>query len=167
MSMNVKLIILLSLLVLVFGISAYVYSNHSDIVKYSQGPNITSSDRVLIIAPHPDDETVASAGVIRYCIENNIPVYVMVVTNGGRSNLGLVRYHESLNGTGQLGLPHQNITFLDYPQKIDSLFNENWDKNNPWNEDGTHNHDNFAYHPNAQYTGVSVENDMESERVYY
>ena len=58
--MNGKLIVLMALLVLIFGFSAYVYSNQSDLVKYSQGPNITSSDRVLIVSPHPDDETVAS-----------------------------------------------------------------------------------------------------------
>ncbi len=160
--MNGKLIVLIALLVLIFGFSAYVYSNHNDLVKYSQGPNITSSDRVLIVSPHPDDETVASAGVIRYCIENNIPVYVMVVTNGGRSKLGIDRYHESLNATEKLGLPHKNITFLDYPQKVDSLFNENWDRNTPWIEDGTHNQNDFAYQRNAPYTGVSLENDMES-----
>jgi LmbE family N-acetylglucosaminyl deacetylase len=85
----------------------------------------------------------------------------MVVTNGGRSKLGIDRYHESLNATGKLGLPRKNLTFLDYPQKVDSLFNENWDKNTPWNEDGTHNKDDFAYELNAPYTGVSLENDME------
>lgn len=96
--MNRKTLVILAFFILIFGFSTYAYSttNH---IKYPQSPNITSSDRVLIVAPHPDDETIATAGVIRYCIENNIPVYVVVVTNGGSGNMGRIRYHESLNAT--------------------------------------------------------------------
>src|SRR5665647_1756049 len=109
--MNRRILVILAFFILIFGSSTYAYSttNH---IKYPQSPNITSSDRVLIVAPHPDDETITTAGVIRYCIENNIPVYVVVVTDGGSGKLGVTRYHESLNATEILGLPDSNITFF-------------------------------------------------------
>ena len=121
--------------------TAYFFLNYND-SKYPQGVNINSSDRVLIIAPHPDDESIACAGIIRYCIENKIPVYVVVVTNGGNGDLGLTRYHESLNATRILGLPSDDITFFEYTQGVDSLFNENWDE--PIGINGNHT-PNFSY----------------------
>ena len=146
----------LALLIVVSG--AYFFHTYND-NKYPQGINITSSDRVLIIAPHPDDESIASAGVIRYCIENKIPVYVVVVTNGGNGDLGLTRYHESLNATKILGLPSDDITFFEYTQGVDSLFNENWDK--PIGINGNHTPD-FAYQKDTTYTGISLEKNFES-----
>ena len=153
-----KTLVIVAVLILIFGLSVDAYKTNND-VKYPQSPNFTSSDRVLVVAPHPDDETIASAGVIRYCIKNNIPVYVVVVTDGGSGNLGVTRYHESLNATKILGLPSNNITFFEYVQGIDSLFNENWDK--PILVFGNHT-PNFAYQKNAPYTGVSLEKNMET-----
>src|SRR5664280_2860912 len=155
--MNRKIIIII-LFILLLGFSVYAY-NSNGTPKNPHGPNITSSNRVLIFAPHPDDETIATAGVIRYCLENNIPVYVVVVTDGGSGELGVTRYHESLNATEILGLPDSNITFFEYTQGVDSLFNENWDK--PINVNGNHT-SNFAYQQNAPYTGVSLEKNMET-----
>ncbi len=143
---------------LIVGSSAYAYITYND-TKYTQGVNITSSDRVLIVAPHPDDETIACAGVIRYCLENKIPVYVVVVTNGGNGELGVTRYHESLNATKILGLPSDNITFFEYTQGVDSLFNENWNK--PIFINGNYTSD-FAYEKNAPYIGVSLEKNFET-----
>lgn len=111
------------------------------------------------MAPHPDDESIACAGVIRYCVKNNIPVYLVVVTNGGSGNTGMTRYPESLNATKILGLPSNNITFFEYTQGVDLLFNMNWDK--PVNVCGNHT-TIFAYQKNAPYTGASLEKNMET-----
>jgi LmbE family N-acetylglucosaminyl deacetylase len=156
--MKMKIILIAAVLVLIFGTSAYAYTSNNDI-RYDHGIDLTSSDRVLIVAPHPDDETIGSGGVIRYCLEHNIPVYVVVVTNGGSSSLGVRRYHESINATNQLGLPSSDITFFEYTQGVDSLFNENWDK--PININGGHT-PNFAYQQDAPYNGVSLEQNFET-----
>ncbi len=160
--MNRKIIVLAIFIILtsLLGFSSFANTNGSVQTKYATGPHITSSDRVLIVAPHPDDETIATAGVIRYCIENNIPVHVVVVTNGGSGQLGITRYHESISAMSILGLSQDNITFLDYTQGVDSLFNENWDRS--INVYGDHTQNVFAYQRNANYTGVSLEKNMEN-----
>ena len=157
-NMKMKLIFIAAVFLLIFGTSAYAYTSNNDI-KYDHGFHLTSSDRVLIVAPHPDDETIGGGGVIRYCLEHNIPVYVVVVTNGGSGPLGVRRYHESLNATSQLSLPSSNITFFEYTQGVDSLFNENWDKPLDINRGHT---SNFAYQPGAAYNGVSLEQNFET-----
>ena len=156
--MNRKIILIVAFFLLIVGSSAYAYFNYNDI-KYTHSINITSTDRVLIVAPHPDDETIGGAGIIRYCLENNIPVYVVVVTNGGSGSLGRTRYNESLKATSILGLPSSNITFFEYTQGVDSLFNENWDRTIDIN--GNHT-SNFAYQNNAPYNGVSLEQNFEA-----
>ena len=114
----------------------------------------------MIFAPHPDDETLSSAGVIRYCVKNHIPVHVVVVTNGGPGKLGEIRHFETLNATAKLGLSSQNVTFLDYPQVTSRLFNEDWDQNHSYTDGPPHS--SFAYQKNSSYNGVSVENNIET-----
>ena len=156
--MKKNIIILITVLFLIFGTSVYAYTFNTAI-KHDNSINLTSSDRVLIVAPHPDDETIGGGGVIRYCLEHNIPVYVVVVTNGGSGSLGVTRYHESLNATSKLGLPSSNITFFEYTQGVDSLFNENWNK--PIDINGGHTSD-FAFQKDAPYNGVSLEQNFET-----
>ncbi len=44
---------------------------------------------------------------------------MVVVTNGGNSELSITRYHETLKSTKILGLPLNNITFFDYTHGVD------------------------------------------------
>ncbi len=48
----------------------------------------TGSDRVLVVAPHPDDETLACGGTIARHAEAGDRVCVLVVTDGGGSRAG-------------------------------------------------------------------------------
>jgi LmbE family N-acetylglucosaminyl deacetylase len=91
-------------------------------------------DRVLILAPHPDDETIATGGIIQKAVAMGLPVHVAYLTCGDNNEwsfvvyrkrpvirsksiqaMGVVRQGEGLAATGILGLgPHQ-VTFLGYP----------------------------------------------------
>jgi LmbE family N-acetylglucosaminyl deacetylase len=83
---------------------------------------------VLIIAPHMDDEVLACGGTIAR-LPDKERIHVLYATDGMRSpspvafwrdsissDLGEVRKHESVAATGLLGVPFENIHFLDLPE---------------------------------------------------
>lgn len=74
---------------------------------------------LLVIVPHPDDEALLAAGLIRETVLRGAPVSVAVVSNGDylcpTRDKGIVRLRESLNGMLGLGVPRRNIYFLGYP----------------------------------------------------
>jgi len=92
--------------------------------------------RILIFAPHPDDETFCCGTVIQQALAERGHVHVVIVTNGdgfpqaaarlsGKPVDGLgpqdylelarVRQSEALSATAVLGLRADDITFLGYP----------------------------------------------------
>ena len=85
-------------------------------VSLPQGP-------ALIIAPHPDDETIGCGGMItRFCMQGR-NVHVVIVTDGSSSTqsdvitpekLAAIRRQESLSALKVLGLSHENVFFLGY-----------------------------------------------------
>jgi len=95
---------------------------------------LSPADRVLVLAPHPDDETVGCGGVIQQCVAAGIPVRIVFFTNGDNNELsffvyrkrpvlefesvrgmGLVRHDEAVAAAGLLGVAPTNLVFLGYP----------------------------------------------------
>lgn len=87
-------------------------------------PQINISGKIIIIAPHPDDESLGCGGLIaRLCAENN-PPHIAVLTGGGgslreRSDISETevvnaRRKLTLDSANQLGLPKGNIHFFDF-----------------------------------------------------
>jgi LmbE family N-acetylglucosaminyl deacetylase len=93
-----------------------------------------ASDRILILAPHPDDETIATGGVIQKAVALGLPIRVVFLTYGDNAEtsfvvyrkrpvvhgeavqqMGLVRHDEGVAATGVLGLSPDQLTFLGYP----------------------------------------------------
>ncbi len=94
-------------------------------------------ERILIVAPHPDDEVIAAGGVIATFLKSHDPsdMRVIVVTNGDASyisafmhgshhfgknnfrNLAVLRQQESLNALRILGLSIQQISFWGFPDR--------------------------------------------------
>ena len=87
-----------------------------------------------MLAPHPDDEALGCAGVIREAVSRNLPVRVVYFTNGDNNELsfilyrkhpvvvpsavqamGEVRSREAVAAAGALGLARADLTFLGYP----------------------------------------------------
>jgi len=151
---------------------------------YGKGPELSSSDRILVMAPHPDDEGLACAGVIRRAVEDKIPVRVVLMTCGDGykrdvevryktldpkpedfQQLGTTRHFETIDAMKKLGLEEENITFLCYPDGgTNSLFEVNWDYDNlHLGANGATNAPYpFAYEKNAPYCGESVVKSLET-----
>ncbi|MBE3040252.1 MAG: PIG-L family deacetylase, partial [Chloroflexi bacterium] len=90
--------------------------------------------RLLILAPHCDDETLSSAGLILAAQRAGIQVRVVIATNGDGFlfatmqdfrkiypkhpdfiRMGELRQQESLAALATLGVRPDQVTFLSYP----------------------------------------------------
>jgi LmbE family N-acetylglucosaminyl deacetylase len=93
-----------------------------------------TDDRVMVLAPHPDDETLGCGGVLHDAAKAGIPTHVVFLTNGDANELSFLvwerhpvvtssgalamgrrRGEEALRAAGSLGLPADAVTFLGYP----------------------------------------------------
>jgi len=91
-------------------------------------------DRILVLAPHPDDEVLGAGGVLREAVSRNLPVRVVFLTHGDSNEwsflayrkrpvflpravlrMGTLRQEEALAAAAALGLPPWDLSFLGYP----------------------------------------------------
>lgn len=75
-------------------------------------------ERVLIFAPHPDDETIAAGGYIIESKKRDAKVYLVLITDGNKHNLRDLRFAEFITATSVLGVPVENLVFLEYPDSL-------------------------------------------------
>ncbi len=109
-------------------------------------------DRVLILAPHPDDETIGCAGIIQEALAKNANIHVAYLTNGDHNelafivyekrivlsqkefiHLGGVRKKEAIKAMKLLGLDESELVFLGYPDfGTFTMFKDYWQENIPF-----------------------------------
>ncbi len=147
-------------------------------------PAIRASDRILIVAPHSDDETLGPGGLIQAALAAGAQVRVVMITNGdGFSRAVRALYHdplpspedyikfayqrqqETLHALAILGLPAADVTFLGYPDGGTAhMWYDHWDPGNPYLSPYTRDryspYDN-SFTPHAPYAGASVVSDLE------
>jgi LmbE family N-acetylglucosaminyl deacetylase len=94
-------------------------------------------NRTLVIAPHPDDESIAASGLLQRAIAASGEVRVIVVTDGennpwpirylkkkvrindaDRAEWGALRREESRRALATLGVPPAASVFLGYPDRL-------------------------------------------------
>ncbi|EKF84656.1 PIG-L deacetylase family protein [Methanobacterium formicicum] len=179
--------LLLLFIILSFVFLFYMSFSTDGTTDYSDFPEIHSSDRILIIAPHADDESVAAAGLIKRTLEKNATVEVVVMTDGSASDsrkefsdylkkiedknrtetLPNIRHMEVLNALNKIGLNQSNVIFLGYPDGgLRSMWQDNWDSKNPYQSNNAfnklnHSIYNFTYQPNVSYSGENVNQNLE------
>jgi len=133
--------------------------------------------RVLVIAPHPDDEVLGTGGVIQKHLKRGDTIKIVMMTNGDgqRVNpfashkyfleLGVRRQQETIKALQQLGLNADNIIFLGYPDRsLDKLWNEYWECEHLYASKYTRiDHSPYAdsFTPQAPYCGLAVVRDLE------
>lgn len=93
-------------------------------------------DRLLVLAPHPDDEVAGCGGLILRAIKEGIPVRIVFLTNGDSNEgaflayrghpvvspsaviaMGRTREQEALRADAVLGVPSSAVSFLGYPDR--------------------------------------------------
>ena len=87
--------------------------------------DVTGPRRALILAPHPDDESLGCGGLIAACCQAGKPPIVAILTDGGMSHPGSKAYHrerlvrvreaEACDAASILGLPQDRLIFLREP----------------------------------------------------
>lgn len=134
--------------------------------------------RILVVAPHPDDEVIAAGGLITRACKLGIDVGVVLITNGDAYQraarvlargqvptaktyyqLGLTRQRESVNALTYLGVQPQNIIFLGFADgSLKFLLGEYWER--PCNIGGIGTtycpYKSGVYNPGVGYTGENL-----------
>ncbi|HEY6557899.1 MAG TPA: PIG-L family deacetylase [Polyangiaceae bacterium] len=79
--------------------------------------NVTQQSDVLVVVPHPDDETLIAAGVLARAVATGQRAHVVIVTNGDYACIvdGLARQAESVAALAVLGIREDQLDFLGYP----------------------------------------------------
>ena len=145
--------------------------------------SLTPSDRLLILAPHPDDEVLCCGGLLQQAHELHLPVRVVFFTYGDNiqwsfllyrkhpvllpvavQRMGLVRHDEAVAADRLLGVEPDALVFLGYPDfGTLHLWTDHWGDRPPFQSMLTHvtavPYAN-ALRPGAPYTGEEVLRDL-------
>lgn len=155
----------------------------SDMNTEFSGLSLSPSDRILIAAPHPDDETLACAGIIQKAAALKIPVRVVFLTNGDNNEwsfllyrkrpvlasvqvrgMGEVRQKEALAAAAVLGLSPDHLVFLGYPDfGCLKILLDHWGDRPPFRSMLTRVTEvpyARSLRPGASYTGESILKDL-------
>ena len=115
--------------------------------------------RVVVVAPHPDDEVFGAGGLIRRLVQRGAAVRVLAVTDGEASHpgspsgMGARRHAESLAALRRLGAGSAMVMSLGLPdglvdqhlEELDAVLGEQLRGADlvlaPWRHDGHPDHD--------------------------
>ncbi|MEI8138355.1 MAG: PIG-L deacetylase family protein [bacterium] len=154
--------------------------------RLSSGPvTLCNTDRILILAPHPDDEVIGCGGVIQQSVAMKLPVRVVYFTYGDNNEwsfliyrkhavlapgavkqMGLIRHNEAVVAAETLGLSTNQLTFLGYPDfGTLRIWINHWGDSPP--AEGMMTHATAvpyanALRPGAPYRGEEIVKDLTS-----
>lgn len=168
----------------IVGLSLYLARQSSLPAPFvSELPDTGSIQRLLVIAPHSDDETISSGELIHEVIKAGGHVRVVIVTNGDGSfsgtilelrrlypgsndyvRAGINRQRESLAAMETLGVSQDDVIFLSYPDRgTMPLWDRFWSDSAPYFSPFTRlNKSPYprTFNPNAAYSGHSLLTDL-------
>ncbi len=108
-----------------------------------------AGERVLLVSPHLDDETLGAGGLLAHLSALRVPTRVVFLTNGDGSgstiialNLrhgrrfsfvesALLRQREALSALGRLGIAPAQVAFLGYPDGDLQTLWDQWNSTRP------------------------------------
>jgi len=146
-------------------------------------PGEGDGERVLVIAPHPDDDVLGVGGSIAEFTRQGHEVCVVFVTNGDANEaaqllltlnplhraadykaLGYRRQKEAARALDILGVPSSHMLFLGYPDGgLTPLWSDHWSPDNPFTSPRTRvdrSPYRNTYSPDAVYAGADLLADL-------
>ena len=146
---------------------------------------LTADDTVLVVAPHPDDESLCCGGLIHMARRVGAKVAIVWITHGdgfkwdamvvekklrprARAYLELAhqREAEARNAGGALGVDSDSLMFLGYPDRgVLRLLFDYYDPQTPWRSKFTGANAvvyDDAVDPGAPYLGENLVKDFNS-----
>lgn len=147
--------------------------------------SLAGHQRLLVLAPHCDDETLSSAGLITHALGQGMEVRVVIATNGDGFLfatmeefrrafpqhddficMGIRRQAESLDALRLLGVSEDQVAFLSYPDRgLPALWADHWSHLNPYRSPysgASHSPYPRTYNPQAAYAGEDLLADLRS-----
>ena len=120
-------------------------------------PPVTPDDRIIIVAPHPDDEVLGTGGLIQQACATGAAVRIVYLTDGDHNQIafklyqlrlhlrpsqyrafGEMRQREAAAATALLGLSREQLTFLGYPDYGTlRMWRDYWGECAPFRSDST------------------------------
>lgn len=157
-----------------------------DVAQLKRGwpdtPPLIQNERLLVIAPHPDDEVLATGALLHNARQQNCEVRVIFLTNGDGSGsaylaqharegrrpsfqqLAQTRQNEARAALRELGVEPQNVIFLGYPDGgLGEMSRENFNDDTPYFSKWTGGVEvpySNALSVGANYAGVNVVRDL-------
>jgi N-acetyl-1-D-myo-inositol-2-amino-2-deoxy-alpha-D-glucopyranoside deacetylase len=152
--------------------------------------SLAGHQRLLILAPHCDDETLGSAGLILAAQRAGIQVRVVIATNGDGYffataeefrklypnsrdyiRMGELRQQESLAALKILGVKSDQVSFLSYPDRgSPSEWNDHWSVQDPYRSSYSQDSRSpypLTYNPKSVYAGADYLADIMSIMASY
>lgn len=142
---------------------------------------LSREDRVLVLAPHPDDETLGAGGAIQRAVKAGARVKVVCVTKGRMSLIargardlssadvlehGDRRGRETVAAMTLAGLGRKDIIFLGYPDAgLSEILTEYWNETSPYTSPVTVTTKVLypdALSPDAALTGQNILKDLKT-----
>jgi LmbE family N-acetylglucosaminyl deacetylase len=146
---------------------------------------LQAGDRILVLAPHPDDEVLGAGGVLREAVRRGLPARVVFLTYGDSNEwsflayrkrpvilpqsvlaMGALRRQEGLAAAAILGVPAANLSFLGYPDYGTlAIWRDHWGDQPPGRgrlTRATAVPYPTAYRPGAPFKGEEILADLEA-----
>ena len=174
--------IFLSVIICIAFVTRYAYG--IDTPQHLE-PFLTKNTRLMVVSPHPDDETLAAGGLIQRVLRLGGSVKVVFMTSGDGfpegveketqisrpnaqdyRNYGKLRKREARQALRVLGMNKQDVVFLNFPDGgLRNLLQKHWFDRNPFFrspftlEDRPQATDSLL--PDVEFNGEDVKREIE------
>jgi len=175
----IVIILLILAILIVSGIIAYFRAPSLNIDIIDNLKPISQDDRILVFAPHSDDEVLGTAGLVLNALRTGAKVKIVLITNGDNNLLstdlefrtlyptarefiraGEARQQETIKALKYIGVDEKDIIFLGYPDRgIKSLYKKNWSISNPYRSSATKEIKasyKIIYEPDVMFCGENL-----------